>query len=59
LYDWDSDKKKHKAIGYAMPFSPIYEFNGDVAAIKADLLADNKTGYSNEELETRFPPLYR
>jgi hypothetical protein len=59
LYDWDSDKKKHKAIGYAMPFSPIYEFNGDVAAIKADLLADNKTGYSNEELEPRFPPLYR
>ena len=27
LFEWDPEKKRHKATD-AMPFSPVYEFNG-------------------------------
>ncbi len=59
LFEWDPGKKRHKATGNAMPFSPVYEFNGDAAAIKMDLLKGNKTGHENEVVETWFPPLYQ
>ena len=59
LFEWDPEKKRHKATGYAMLFTPIYEFNGDAAAIKAALLKGNKTGHPNEVVEAWFPPLYR
>ena len=59
LFEWDPEKKRHKATGDAMPFSPVYEFNGDVSAIKATLLKGNKTGHEDEVVETWFPPLYQ
>jgi hypothetical protein len=59
LFVWDPEKKRHKPTGYAMPFSPVYEFNGNAAATKAALLKGNKTGHANEVVEAWFPPLYR
>ena len=59
LFEWDPEKKRHKRTGDAMPFSPVYAFNGDAEAIKAALLKGSKTGYSNEVIGGWFPPLYR
>ena len=61
LYVWNQEKGHDKAVASTpMPFGPLFIFNGDTAAIKAALLNDSKkTGYSNEELEAWFPPLYQ
>ena len=59
LFEWDPEKKRHKRTVDAMPFSPVYAFNGDAEAIKAALLKGSKTGYSDEVIGGWFPPLYR
>jgi hypothetical protein len=59
LYEWDPENNRHEANVNAMPFGPVYEFNGDAAAMKTALLEGNKTGFPDKTVEKWLPPLYR